>query len=135
MFFVGSLIFNIINNIAQTNISRFWRIPYLYSDYKYEIEFKPFSYIEESSDYTYYIDLKRKEVTRIVDNYWIRDYVSRNIEKKKIDESTNNKLVNLLKEIDSMKEKKDNEKNGWLEMMEEHYYVSTNKYKQKKSKL
>ena len=130
MIIVCIFIFNIINNIAQTNILRFWNIPYIYTDNKYEITFSPHSIIESSSSYTYYIDLNSKEVTRIINNYWISEHRSRVVEQKKIDDSTNNKLINLFKEIDKMEEKQEN--NNKNIFPEECYYVSTNKYKQKK---
>lgn len=72
----------------------------VFMDYKYIVYYSPLSVDESSYSDTYYIDFKRKEITKNWSSSWLEDTVSGN-EKKIIDNSVSNKLMSLLKEIDN----------------------------------
>ena len=85
----------------------------VFMDYKYIIDYSPASEIESSFSDTYYIDFKNKEVTYEWSESWLENTVSGK-DKKKIDDSVNIKLMNLLKEID--KDKKNNNNLYYIEI-------------------
>ena len=99
---LGILIINIYNNIAQTNLF-YILLPYnLNSDSKYEIRQIEMSKVEGHTEYIYYIDLKEKKVIKIIENYGISNLKSRDVIKKNISESNNNKLIAIMKKIDKI---------------------------------
>lgn len=105
MSLIGMICINLINNIAQTNILCFWGW-YSFNedkDSKYEITFNS-SGMELSSYNTYYIDLKRKEVIEISENFCLDKQTSRQVRQKKIDDSTNGQIRELFQELDSVGE-------------------------------
>ena len=87
---------------------------------KYRISYYPLSMIESSTDYEFYIDLKNKEITEIETYYWIDRKTGESKNVKKIDDATNNKLIEKIKEIERNDINKDNE---------EMYNFKNDKYK------
>ena len=87
---------------------------------KYEITYHPLSTIESSTTYEFYIDLKKKKITEIVNYYWISKKVGEDTFVKKVDNATNSKLIEKIKKL----EKNDINKNN-----EEMSIFKHNKYK------
>lgn len=71
----------------------------VFMDYKYIVDYSPLSVDESSESEKYYIDFKRKEVTKYWSDGWLDD-IDSGSDKKIIDDSVSNKLMRLLKEID-----------------------------------
>lgn len=139
MLLSGIIIINMFNSVFKTNIWIFWRAPYVYTDYKYTITYSPRSMIEQSYNYKYYIDLKSKKVVLVKRTFDIGMYAGEDIVQKRIDDSTKNKLKDLLKEIDELDanafENENQEhsiKSMILDLRDDCYYVSTKTYKDKK---
>lgn len=94
---------------------------YYNKQYIFLVSYSPASPIEESYNYQYKIDLKKKTIRKITSTYWINKKTSEKEEKKVLDENEINEVKEILEDAKKYNSNFDSQKNFFPT---EYYYFN-----------